>query len=485
MKKRTLLLSFAVLASLQLFAQTKTKSAFSWNDGAHKFIKNILLSQTSHVGSKTTLPAERLRSSDYDWQYFTFNEDDSIRFKYSGLHGSIFDFNEMKYNFPTTPYDYDVPMGGVSFYIPRSMNILCDTAYAWTQNKTTGHYSLSRSNYANYDANANLLSYYNINVDTTGNPDIRYENTFDASNRITANIWFAHPAATWDTSAARYFVYNSSGQLVQDSISSDSAGVWTRQTRYVYNYDPSGNLIVVTEFDWNPAASAWVNSINYMLGYYSTGNLQTVFVTEDTGKGMFPAFKDTLGYAAGYNYFNYYREDEFTDTGLVTAATIHKYVGSAGVPDSVSTSELIYFFTSSGVVAQTIKFDDYYYYDTYGNPVGKVGYIDLGTGFKYNSAQNFFYEGLTGVNNLPEQADILIYPNPATNAVNLKMSNVALGKDITINITNTLGQTIKTQSATAQSNMQVSISDLAPGTYLMYIKDSNGSLWRIQKLVKQ
>ncbi|MGN6568947.1 MAG: T9SS type A sorting domain-containing protein [Flavipsychrobacter sp.] len=484
MKKKALLLSVSLLAALQLFGQSQMKSSLNWNDVPHRYVKNLLQLQ-SRVGAKTTSPVERLKSSDYDWQYFTFNVDDSVKYIYSGGHGSTFDLNEMKYIFPTTPYDYDIPMAGTSYYVPRSMNILCDTAYAWGKDRTTGLYSPARSTYAHYDANNNLISYYNIHVDTTYNPDVHYENSFDASHRIVANIWFAHPAATWDTSAARYFTYNSSGQLIQDSLYSYTAGIKSLQTKYAYTYDGSGKPISVAEYDWDTATSKWFNSINYSLSYYSGGNLQSIYITEDTGTGMFPSYKDSMGYASGYNYFNFYQEYSYTDTGRTVSATIHKYIGATGLPDSVNTSELIYFYTSGGVVAQTLYFNDYYYYNSQNDPIAWVQYLNMGSGYQFNAQENFFYETLEGVTDVVTQPDIAIYPNPAKDIVNVKLSNGAVGKNITINLTNTLGQTVKTQNTTAQLNMQISVSDLVPGTYLMYIKEANGSLWRVQKIIKQ
>ena len=486
MKKTALLLSLSLLAVTQILAQSKMKPALNWNNAPHRLIKNLLQAQSqSHLGAKTTTPSERLKSSDYDWQYFTFNVDDSIRYEYSGSRASTFDLNAMSFSFPTTPYDYDEPMANISYYIPRTMNVLCDTAYAWAKNRSTGHYSPSRSTYAGYDANNNLLSYYNIYADTTYNPDLSYANKFDASNKITANIWFGRSGAAWDTSAARYFTYNTAGQLIQDSMFSYASGVWYPQKKYKYSYDGSGKPILINAFDWDTTALKWFNSSNYAISYYGTGNLQSVFVTQDTGTGMFPAYKDSLGYASGYNYFNYYLAYSFTDTGRTVNAIMHKYIGSSGLPDSVNTSELIYFYTSGGIVAQTLYFNDYYYYNTYGDPVAWVQYLNMGSGYKYNAQENFFYETLTGVADVPNKTDISIYPNPANNVVNLKLSNTAIDKNITINIINTLGQIVKTQTATAQSTMQVSVSDLAPGTYLMYIKETNGSLWRVQKLIKE
>ncbi|MBS1690030.1 MAG: T9SS type A sorting domain-containing protein, partial [Bacteroidetes bacterium] len=351
--------------------------------------------------------------------------------------------------------------------------------------RNTGTYSPSRTNYARYDANNNLLDFYNIYADTTYNPDLRYTNTFDASNRIIANIWFARPAATWDTSAARYFTYNASGQLTQDSLFSYTAGVKSLQTKYTYTYDGSGHPVTINKYGWDILASKWFNNSNYTLSYYGTGNLKSVFVTRDTGTGMYPAYEDSMGYASGYNYFNYYQGFSFTDTGRTVDAIVHKYIGSSGLPDSVNTSQLIYFYTSGGIIPQMLYFKDYYYYNPSGDPVVWVQYLNMGSGYKYNAQESFFYESLTGVADVPNKTDIIIYPNPANNVVNLKLSDAAIGKNITINITNVLGQLVKTQSATAQAIMQVSVSDLVPGTYLMYIKETNGNIWRVQKLVKE
>lgn len=485
MKKKTLLLSAALLAGMQLFAQSRMKPVLNWNDGPHKFIKNLLLSQSSHFGSKTTIPAERLASSDYDWSMFTTFEDDSLRYIYNSSTGtSMYDYNEMKYVFPTTPYDYDIPMANISFYVPATMAITCDTAYGKDKD-TLGIYQPSRTTYAQYDVNKNLLSYYSINQDTANFPDRHYVNSFDASNRIVSNTIFLHPASTWDTSGVRYFTYNGSGQLTQDSLFTYISGVKSPDKKYVYTYDVSGRPASVASYAWNSTGSSWFHDLNYDMSYYGTGNLQSILISEDTGTGMFPAIKDSLGYTAPYSYFTSYSEFQYTDTGRIQDAAIKKHIGSNGFPDSVNTIELVYFYTGSGVIAQDIYFSDYYYYNSHNNPVAWLEYINFGSGYRYNSLENYFYEPLTAVANVAAQYGVTIYPNPASDIVNLKLSTAAIGKNITISITNTLGQLVKTQSAVAQNNMQVSISDLAPGTYLIYVRETNGDLWRIQKLVKQ
>jgi hypothetical protein len=66
------------------------------------------------------------------------------------------------------------------------------------------------------------------------------------------------------------------------------------------------------------------------------------------------------------------------------------------------------------------------------------------------------------------------YPNPAASEVNVSftMDNVA---DATINLTNTVGQVVKTQSFSNVANGQAtfSTSDLANGVY-MYTVEANG-----------
>lgn len=82
-----------------------------------------------------------------------------------------------------------------------------------------------------------------------------------------------------------------------------------------------------------------------------------------------------------------------------------------------------------------------------------------------------------GINNTkPQQPNVSIYPNPATNQMSISATN----KIKTLVITNTVGQVVFTRSNINTEKLEVDIKDLAAGIYFLQINNT----W-VQKFVKQ
>lgn len=80
-----------------------------------------------------------------------------------------------------------------------------------------------------------------------------------------------------------------------------------------------------------------------------------------------------------------------------------------------------------------------------------------------------------------ENKVVEIYPNPASQTLNVKLQNFGFGKVFVSDLT---GKTLKTlQFNEANSLMETNVSDLANGAYLLRIEGSNGSL--VKKFLKQ
>jgi hypothetical protein len=72
---------------------------------------------------------------------------------------------------------------------------------------------------------------------------------------------------------------------------------------------------------------------------------------------------------------------------------------------------------------------------------------------------------------------LVLYPNPVTTTLNVQVSNDITG-DLTINVINSSGTTVKTVKATKSSyqfTQQVSMQDVTAGTYVVEIRFSDGS----------
>ncbi|MEN8226279.1 MAG: T9SS type A sorting domain-containing protein, partial [Bacteroidota bacterium] len=83
----------------------------------------------------------------------------------------------------------------------------------------------------------------------------------------------------------------------------------------------------------------------------------------------------------------------------------------------------------------------------------------------------------TGVNELNDRIDVDIYPNPATDKINIQFTHPG---EIDIHILNTNGQLIQTE--TISSGDAVDISLLEEGVYFLYI--DNGSKRAVREFIK-
>jgi hypothetical protein len=121
-----------------------------------------------------------------------------------------------------------------------------------------------------------------------------------------------------------------------------------------------------------------------------------------------------------------------------------------------------------------VKHSDYKYAvagEMFFSPSGNVNCSN----FVYGSRQNFWVFGIsdTTVNigdNVPEKADIKIYPNPANSVLNFDFSQNYNTKNSKIEIINMQGKTVLKSKAVIHST-QLDIKKLTPGLYIVKIQN--------------
>ena len=90
----------------------------------------------------------------------------------------------------------------------------------------------------------------------------------------------------------------------------------------------------------------------------------------------------------------------------------------------------------------------------------------------------YFHQNTLGVTSF-DQSSISAYPNPSQDAWNISIADSSIQS---VEILNTLGQTVKTVSGNDNS-MRIDASDLATGLYFAKIQNENNQFQTI-KLVK-
>jgi hypothetical protein len=88
----------------------------------------------------------------------------------------------------------------------------------------------------------------------------------------------------------------------------------------------------------------------------------------------------------------------------------------------------------------------------------------------------------SSANNLPKKAKILLSPNPV-----IDFASIALPEEIsvqTLSIIHQNGSLVLTQAVNNSSRIDLNLSNLSPGTYILLLNDRNGAMVSWEKLVK-
>lgn len=88
---------------------------------------------------------------------------------------------------------------------------------------------------------------------------------------------------------------------------------------------------------------------------------------------------------------------------------------------------------------------------------------------------------LTVTNIENESAEFVLYPNPTTNTVTINSSKMLMAK---INIVDLNGNTIETVNTNNSLSVELNVSNLSSGEYLLQIIDDQGKLIENKKIIK-
>lgn len=136
-----------------------------------------------------------------------------------------------------------------------------------------------------------------------------------------------------------------------------------------------------------------------------------------------------------------------------------------------------------GITTVNLKAVDYTYYDaSHKFPLLTVSYADVTGAYTSKAASIRVNDGIVGINDLNFDATFNIFPNPAKDNIKVSLYNPTMA-NCTIEIMNTVGQTLQTVNLGSDVNLSndISISNLAPGLYL--VKTTLGHKVGVRKLI--
>ncbi|MES2763104.1 MAG: T9SS type A sorting domain-containing protein [Bacteroidota bacterium] len=136
-----------------------------------------------------------------------------------------------------------------------------------------------------------------------------------------------------------------------------------------------------------------------------------------------------------------------------------------------------------GLASANLTALDYTYYDASNKfPLLTVSYLKVTGDYTANEASIKVNTAIVGINDLNFDSSFNVFPNPAKNEFNVKLSNLQ-NAVCNIEIINSIGQTTKIISLGSAADIaeNISISDLAPGIYV--VKTSVGDKISSRKLI--
>ena len=413
---------------------------------------------------------------------------DSINLKYRPNMGSTYDYNTMLY-----PYNYPYSTSPMFNYagIFTKPQVLFDTLMHWATNPNTLVYGYYETDYAGYDANRNTISYAQINVDSSFEPNMLYSNSFNIANNITMGNWYNWVAGVADSAFRQYFMYDSLGLLAEDSMYEYHAGAWHIVSKTYYTYNDLDELIQIDNYanDTDSTLSLpLIEQLKYVNTYDSHYRLYTVASSFFDGTALTPYIRDTFNYSGAYTYHNSWKEYQYDPINGYWAPMFNmtKLVNGLGLPDTV----YIQGFDSllNAWVPQTM---DVVTYDAANNPDTLQDYEYNFT--SYPSSPSFttvyYYETylvtLASNNVTTTKDEVKVYPNPVTSSLNISHLNVPSNSSVTVTLTNVSGQMVSRELMQWQGSTQLSVAGLLPGLYFVMIQDGRGNVLHRQSVVKQ
>jgi len=488
-----------------------------------------LAAQTGNL--RTTSTAERLTATscyDYyppDSMYYGFGlVADSANFYYSGGRGSQFDFNDLTYETPSDLefgasfsmafsgyYGYMFASGYPMYYWGSGYfgnyfttdyrGVMSDSAHywGWSYYDSTGtiSYGLFDVNHAAFDADNRVVAGSDIFCPYYyGSATIDYMNVYNTSGKMAKTLYFTNALFFWDTLMEITYFYNSSDQLIKDSVSMKAdtstvglpGGPWLPAEVWNFGYNSMGKLATVTHFSDSSGMGLGFESDRLTLSYYPDSTLMGDSLSMNYGSGWMPWETDSFGYQPGIGYFTYFatRFYDLDSSAPSYGCTFTKHVNSAGLPDSFYVSSNAWWgihsdtlipFSKACIVydAQNNPVSTYYYHYNLPDTPWSDGYFDTTA----DIVLHYYYDSYTpgsGERRSGGSNSVAVYPNPVADYFNVSWSAATPGTTVYMDVLDDNGHKVLSFAMSWMFDTQsIPVQSLRTGMYWLVMKDQSGS----------
>lgn len=414
--------------------------------------------------------------------YATYDANDRI----TSRTGMKWDANSAKHiNDYTYAYTYD-----------GQGNLVNELQKKWDKN--TQAWVNYRHYFYGYDANNNKnLSYYqqwNVNTQVWENTYYKYEMVYNNKNLLQKSTSFSWDANTkaWANSSEDTYTYNSDDLVLQVAgiTWDDKALAWVNSYKYYYEYTNKLPTKYTLEM-WDGNSNQWMNYDKYTYSYSNNLLSEEIIENWDVNKTSWVNTQKTT-----YTYSP--SQKRTVELGKLWEISSQNWVNNTKITYSYdgNDSMLTEMRQSADANDKSKWINDALYSWSYysnsdlrtdarqswkNNAWGYFGANDLQYTYYYEE-----FENTTGINRFNTlSADIALYPNPASQVVNIKLS-LKQQSPVTITMLNMSGQRVLDVQlhATTELNYQLNVSILPAGMYQCVISTNHGHKMEIISIVK-
>ena len=315
-------------------------------------------------------------------------------------------------------------------------------------------------------------------------------NHYDSVGRIKFLLGENWKNNTWEYATKTSNFYNSQNLIVQRLYENWYNNSWVNNSRHTTYYDANGKITSATS-EYAQSSTTWVNMSRQDI-FYNSNNTLNYYIIEQF---MQPSYKKKHTYTynstgtclkeENYNWESnewlLSRKDTifYDSNGNIISLLLTDWINNVWVNNS--RYNYIYNYDGNSIEGEIELWSNGNWRNYLGSlalysnkkPINYFGYFH-----KYKA--QFKSVGASVFQN--EQSDFLkVYPNPSAGIFYIMVGSVE--EEVTLTVTNTLDQVVKTQKGNTAVRQTIDIRDAAPGTYFVEISTpSNGKT--VKKVVK-
>ncbi|HRP88769.1 MAG TPA: T9SS type A sorting domain-containing protein [Edaphocola sp.] len=368
----------------------------------------------------------------------------------------------------------------------------------------------------------------------------RSTSSLNANGNIGEIISRSKTGGTWENDLKEVYDYDAQGKIIKKTSIDWISGAWENKSKEVSQYDAQGNLTEFSSYDW--VSGAWNNDRKYIYEYDANKNCTSSIYLIGSGSNWDNSEKTIITYNSNNKATNQLFLDWNSSTWEPDRQIVISYNGNNTV-HSILTQDYTggnwednekFTYTYNGNKKKDLTYEEYdgtvwnknykmnYYYtnNNMDTLIGQ-GWDNGGSSWKndkryileYNSNNlattltndfwqvgdywdkttssskyYFFYESFsgTGINQVQLLSRFNIYPNPASEYLNIEIDWKQPKGNATLTITDITGKTHHNQTIkqSLQSKDKIDISNLPSGIYNLTISTNEANISKQFQIMK-